>query len=187
MAFEKEFISGEELLKRWKCEDWQLLQAIRNGYIKPYHRAYLIAYDIKDTITDESALSSANRRSVGVVYYVSGLKPDKRDPLIITWNELLAILPQCLFLLKDVEQVEGKQQAASVTQTAEEFLKTARAKKTQNEIIAFELRERYRWTNLQIARELKLDKNLSQDQINTIEQRAQRLYMAGKKLKDQDS
>lgn len=94
MTFEKEFISGEELRKRWNCEDWQVLQAIRNRYIHPFHRALLKPYEITDFSTTETPVGT-------ILFHKSGI-----SPLETTFSDLLSALPKCLFRLKDVEKIE---------------------------------------------------------------------------------
>ena len=167
----KDFITGAELLKRWKCEDWQLLQIIKanskENRLQPHDKATLSEIEIDPSIK----------------YYVSG-HLGHHGQRQYTSAEILPILHDCLFRLAHVALIETeKSESEEPSQTAEEYINTALDKKIKNEIIAFELKEHFGWTNLKIARHFKLGEDLQPGQIDALKQRGQRFCEKGKKIK----
>jgi hypothetical protein len=96
---DKKFIEGKDLLQRWNIADWELLKRVRcglDGYrfkkkrwlLCPYHRAYREPFKIR----------------------ISPFKYLDRSPravlLLDEIEDLLPLLPDCLFLNEDVLTVE---------------------------------------------------------------------------------
>ncbi len=162
-----DFITGTDLLKRWACEDWQLLQMIKTNLkenrLHPHDKATLSIIEIDPNTK----------------YYVSG----QRGQSQYTSTEILPILHDCLFRLADVEFIEAQQPESKETvQSVEDYLKAAQAQKTKKEIIGHVLKAKYGWTNLQIAHHFRLGEGLQHDQIDALKQRGQRFCKKGENL-----
>lgn len=100
---DKKFIEGKDLIQRWGIADWELLKRVRHGWeeyrfkkkrwlLRPYHRAYGKPFMVNIVQTPPL-----------IKYYRSG----PPDPLFLEKIEdILPILPDCLFLREDVSTVE---------------------------------------------------------------------------------
>lgn len=172
----KTFVSGQEILERWKCEDWQLLQAIRSGHLIPYHRALLEPYKIKSNKPGE------------IIYHVSG-----RDPLSLKYEELLPILPTCLFLNKTVEELEKSRpglrkstepglELKKKVDDPDEIIRLLRAEGVTDPDIAAELHDKKLLTYKQIAEKFDQANDLNKDQHDAIKGRGRAFVLKGKKL-----
>lgn len=161
--FKKEFITGEELLRRWQIQDYELLRIISDGTITTWHRALLKPYQLEKSLTYHQSGSSVLSRTY------------------LTYDEFLPILPQSLFRIADVENIEATKKEDSIPGQPEskegisidvdQLIEQRRREGGHDKEIARELYEKHLLSPYKIAMKFKLANDLNSAQYDTIRKR----------------